>query len=285
MQMNKEKIGFIGLGNMGHPMAKNLEKAGVSLSVYNRTAARTAGFDHSTHVAEDLTDLLAHADIVFTMLTNDEAAKAVYEQVLMHDIAGKLFVDISTISQDCSIHIGQALKVKQASFLDAPVAGSTGPAREGTLLFMVGSDPQDVERARPYLECMGTNIKHQGENGKGLAAKISVNYFLSILYQGLAEMTLLADSLGLQRSEMLDIVNASASGSGATKVKTPLLIAEDFSPAFALDLMLKDADLAADLGAHFPAGAAVLQTLKGASAEGLGRQDVISVISYLKTQA
>ncbi|MFD2968589.1 NAD(P)-dependent oxidoreductase [Sphingobacterium bambusae] len=279
--MNKEKIGFIGLGNMGHPMAKNLENAGVSLSVYNRTAARTAGFGASTHVAENMTDLLTHADIVFTMLTNDEAAKAVYEQVLMHDIAGKLFVDVSTISQDCSIHIGQALKVKQASLLDAPVAGSTGPAREGTLLFMVGGDQQDVERARPYLEFMGKNIKYLGENGKGLAAKISVNYFLSILYQGLAEMTLFADSLGLPREEMLDIVNASASGSGATKVKTPLLIAEDFSPAFALDLMLKDAALAEDLGAHFPAGAAVLQTLKEASAKGHGHEDVISVIKYL----
>ncbi|KGE13373.1 NAD(P)-dependent oxidoreductase [Sphingobacterium deserti] len=280
--MNKEKIGFIGLGNMGHPMAKNLESAGFPLTIYNRTSARTAGFKPSTRVAENITDVLAHSDIVFTMLTDDAAAKAVYEQVLIHTVAGKLFVDMSTISQDCSIHIGQALQVKQASFLDAPVAGSTTPAKEGTLLFMVGGNAQDVDRARVCFEVMGKTIKHLGENGKGLAAKIALNYFLSILYQGLAEMTLFADTLGLSRTDMLDIVNSSASGSGATKVKTPLLIDNDFSPAFALDLMLKDASLAADLGADFPAGAAVIQTLKAASRAGHGEEDVIALLKYLK---
>ncbi|TDS07520.1 NAD(P)-dependent oxidoreductase [Sphingobacterium paludis] len=280
--MNKERVGFIGLGNMGHPMAKNLEAAGFPLTVYNRTSARTAGFDPSTRVADDITELLAHSDIVFTMLTDDRAAKDVYEQVLIHTVAGKLFVDMSTISQDCSIHIGQALQVKQASLLDAPVAGSTTPAKEGTLLFMLGGAEQDVDRARVYLEKMGKTIKHLGANGKGLAAKIALNYFLSILYQGLAEMTLFADTLGLSREDMLEIVNASASGSGATKVKTPLLINNDFSPAFALDLMLKDTALAAHLGADFPAGGAVMQTLQAASAAGHGQDDVIAVIQYLK---
>ncbi|GHE31084.1 NAD(P)-dependent oxidoreductase [Sphingobacterium griseoflavum] len=283
--MNNDRIGFIGLGNMGHPMAKSLEKAGCTLTVYNRTAARMDGFEASTRVVDNITELLLHSDIIFTMLTDDVAAKSVYEQILIHDIAGKLFVDCSTISQDCSIHIAQALTVKKSSLLDAPVAGSTEPARDGTLLFMVGGDQKDLDRVAPYLSIMGKDTKYLGKNGQGLAAKTAVNYFLSILYQGLAEMTLFADSLGLAREAMLDIVNASASGSGATKVKTPLLIAEDFSPAFALDLMLKDAELAADLGARYPAGTAVLNTLKDASANGHGKEDVIAVIEELKKKS
>lgn len=283
--MHNERIGFIGLGNMGHPMAKNLEKAGFPLTVYNRTAARTAGFAESTHIAEHIDALLSHSDVVFTMVTNDASAKAVYEQILLHDIAGKLFVDMSTIAQETSIHISKALGVKQASLLDAPVAGSTSPAKEGTLLFMVGGQGVDVERAEPYLQTMGKTIKHLGDNGQGLGAKIAVNYFLSIIYQGLAEMTLLADSLGIAREDMLDIVNGSASGSGATKVKTPLLLTGDFSPAFALDLMLKDVRLAQASGADFPLGNAAMATLEKASTAGHGANDVMDIINYLKDQA
>lgn len=280
--MQHEKIGFIGLGNMGHPMAKNLEKAGFSLTVYNRTAARTQGFEASTAIAENIATVLSTSDVVFTMLTNDEAAKQVYEQILSQDIAGKLFVDMSTISPEVAIHIGKALQVKQSSLLDAPVAGSTSPAKEGTLLFMVGGEAADVARAQPYLEKMGKMVKHLGVQGQGLAAKIAINYFLSILYQGLAEMTLLADSLGVAREDMLAIVNASASGSGATQVKTPLLLNNDFSPAFALDLMLKDVRLAKASGADFPLGNAAVATLESASQAGHGKNDIMDIITYLK---
>lgn len=282
--MQNEEIGFIGLGNMGHPMAKNLEKAGFPLTVYNRTSARTAGFAQTTHIAENVATLVSRSNIIFTMLTNDAAAKAVYEQILVQDIAGKLFIDMSTIAQDTSIHIAKALAVKQAALLDAPVAGSTAPATEGTLLFMLGGEESDVARAKPYLEKMGKTIKHLGPNGQGLAAKIAINYFLSIIYQGLAEMTLLSDSLGIAREDMLAIVNGSASGSGATKVKTPMLLQGDFAPAFALDLMLKDVRLAKALGADFPLGNAAVNTLEKASEAGHGANDVMDIITYLKEQ-
>lgn len=277
-----ERIGFIGLGNMGHPMAKNLEKAGFPLSVYNRTSEKAKDFEEKATVCTHIKDLIQNSDIIFTMLTNDSAVKAVYEEILPLDIQGKLFVDMSTISPEVSKETAAALKIKEASFIDAPVAGSTQPAQEGTLIIMAGGEDDDIQRAMPYLLKMGKSVKHLGENGKGIAGKLSINYFLSTIYQGLAETVLLAGKLGIERSDMLEIINESASGSGATKVKTPMLIADQYAPAFALDLMLKDILLAKNAGADFPLSEALIQTYQNAHDKGFGQDDVIGIINYLK---
>ncbi|MCE4064614.1 NAD(P)-dependent oxidoreductase [Chryseobacterium gleum] len=282
--MAMEKIGFIGLGNMGHPMAKNLEEAGFQLSVYNRSAEKTTDFEEKSSVCSQIKDLVQNSDIIFTMLTNDNAVKAVYEEILPLHIQGKLFVDMSTISPETSTETAAALKIKEASFIDAPVAGSTIPAKEGTLIIMAGGEEKDIKRAMPYLLKMGKSVKHLGENGKGIAGKLSVNYFLSAIYQGLAETVLLAGKLGIERSDMLEIINESASGSGATKVKTPLLIADEYAPAFALDLMLKDILLAKNAGADFPLSEPLIQTYQNAHDKGFGQDDVIGIINYLKTK-
>ena len=280
--MSTSTLGFIGLGNMGHPMAKNLEKAGYPLSVYNRTQVKAEDFKEKSTVCESISEVVKNAEIIFTMLTNDAAVKSVYEEILQNDLSGKLFVDMSTISRETSLQIANAVKSKGASLMDAPVAGSTKPAAEGTLIIMVGGKPSDLNRALPYLEKMGKLVKYLGENGKGLAAKISINYFLAMIYEGLAETVLLSDSLGIERKDMLEIINESASGSGATKVKTPLLLENNFSPAFALDLMLKDIRLAKDAGADFPTGKSILETYEKASEVGFGKDDVIGIINYLK---
>lgn len=279
--MNEEKIGFIGLGNMGHPMAKNLEKAGFQLSVFNRTAEKAEDFKERSIVRNTVSDVVKNSDVIFTMLTNDAAVKAVYEDVLTQNISGKLFIDMSTISPEATNDISSAVKIKEAGFLDAPVAGSTKPAAEGTLIIMAGGDEKDLQRAEPYLQKLGKQIKHLGENGKGIAAKLSVNYFLSTIYQGLAETILLSDKLGISRKDMLEIINESASGSGATKVKTPLLTDENYDPAFALDLMLKDILLAKDAGANFPLSKTLIQTYQSAHDDGFGKDDVIGIIQYL----
>ncbi|WP_223578541.1 NAD(P)-dependent oxidoreductase [Sphingobacterium sp. GVS05A] len=280
--MKTENVGFIGLGNMGNPMAKNLEKAGFPLAVYNRNIAKTRDFEAQSTVYSEVTDLIGASDVVFTMLTNDDAVEEVYSKILEQPISGKLFVDMSTIAQDVSINLANKLKAKGATFLDAPVAGSTKPAAEGTLIIMVGGEQTDLERARPYLEKMGKSIKHLGENGKGIAAKLAINYFLSIIYQGLAETILFSDQLGIERSEMLEIINDSASGSGATKVKTPLLVEGNYTAAFALDLMLKDIRLAQQAGATYPLLGTLLDTYQKAHENGLGQLDVIGIIESIK---
>lgn len=280
--MGTEKIGFIGLGNMGHPMAKNLEKAGFPLSVYNRTSGKAESFKDQSTVSKTVSELVKNSDIIFTMLTNDDAVKAVYEEVLSLNIEEKLFIDMSTISPEKSNEIAKAVKIKEAGFIDAPVAGSTKPAADGTLIIMAGAEEKDLQRALPYLEKLAKQIKHLGENGKGIAAKLSVNYFISTIYQGLAETILLSDKLGIERKDMLEIINESASGSGATKVKTPLLINENYEPAFALDLMLKDILLAKNAGADFPLSKTLIETYQSAHENGFGKDDVIGIINYLK---
>jgi len=280
--MSKERLGFIGLGNMGHPMAKNLEKAGFQLSVYNRTADKANDFLENSIVCKSVAGVVNNSDVVFTMLTNDEALRNVFEEILIEDISGKLFVDMSTVSPEASSEISGAVIIKEASFIDAPVAGSTKPAADGTLIIMAGGNDHDINRALPYLEKLGKEIRHLGENGKGIAAKLSVNYFISCLYQGLAETILFSDKLGIDRKDMLDIINESASGSGATKVKTPLLINENYAPAFALDLMLKDILLAKNAGAGFPLSETLIQTYQGAHDSGFGKDDVIGIIRFLQ---
>lgn len=283
--MSTEKIGFIGLGKMGFPMAKNLEKAGFPLSVYNRTIEKADDFKAKSIVFTTVTELVKNNDVIFTMLTNDDAVKAVYEEVLSLDISGKLFIDMSTISPDVSKKIADAVKIKEASFIDAPVAGSTKPAADGTLIIMAGGSEKDLQRAEIYFQKLGKEIKHLGENGKGLAAKISVNYFISTIYQGLAETILLSDKLGIERKDMLDIINESASGSGATQVKTPLLIEDNYEPAFALDLMLKDILLAKNAGADLPLSKTLIETYQSAHDTGFGKEDVIGIINYLKNRS
>lgn len=280
--MTVERLGFIGLGNMGHPMAKNLEKAGFPLYVYNRTAEKAADFKARSTVCETISGVITHADIIFTMLTNDDAVRSVYDEVFKEDIKGKLFVDLSTVSQTVSLEIHRTIRAFGSSFIDAPVAGSTKPAAEGALIIMTGGEDKAIQRALPYLSKMGRLVKHLGENGKGLAAKISINYFLAMIYEGLAETILLSGKLGLHRKDMLEIINESASGSGATKVKTPLLLDNDFKPAFALDLMLKDILLAKDAGADYPVGKSIVETYQKAQDAGFGKEDVIGVINYLK---
>ena len=281
--MATERIGFIGLGSMGLPMAKNLEKAGFALSVYNRTAAKAADFANSATVCSNIAELVNNSDIIFTMLTNDAAVTEIYDQILTADISGKLFVDMSTISPGLSVNTAKAVSAKAAAFIDAPVAGSTKPATDGTLIILAGGQQKDIERAMPCFEKMGRQVKHLGENGKGLAAKLAVNYLLAISFQGLAETVLFAEKLGLQRSDFLDIINESAAGSGITKLKTPSLINENYPPAFALDLMLKDILLAQNAGASYPLGDAAIEAYKAAQQQGFGKDDVMAIINYLKS--
>lgn len=280
-----DKIGFIGLGNMGGPMAKNLEKAGVDLFVFNRSVEKTIGFTEGSTVCSSIADLVEQTDIIFTMLTNDDAVHAVYETILTGNVKDKLFVDMSTISEQASKAIAETLKSKGGAFVDAPVAGSTQPAKEGTLIFMVGSSNKDKERVLPYLSLMGKEIKYLGDNGAGIAAKLCINYYLSILYQGMAETVLFAEKLGISRENMMAIINESASGSGATKVKTKSIIENSFPPAFALDLMLKDVNLAIAAGADMPMSKVLEKTYQDAHDAGYGEKDVMGVLDYLKTRS
>nr|WP_315400530.1 NAD(P)-dependent oxidoreductase [uncultured Sphingobacterium sp.] len=281
--MHHKNIGWIGLGNMGFPMAKNLENAGFPLSVFNRTPSKSEPFTDLSEVYISAVELVKNCDIIFTMVSNDAAIIDLYEDIFhLEDISGKIFIDMSTISKDLTLTIAQKIQEKQARFMDAPVAGSTVPAKEGTLIIMAGGDEKDLQEVLPYLNKLGKAVKHVGPVGSGISAKLAINYFLSIIYQGLAETVLFAEKSGIKTEDMLEIINESACGSGATKVKTPLLLQQDYPPAFALDFMLKDLNLAKKEGVNTPMNTVLLETYQKAHDAGLGKQDVISIINYLK---
>lgn len=277
-----ENIGFIGLGNMGHPMAKNLEKAAVPLTVFNRTSAKVEDFAEQSQVASTIPDLVAQSDIIFTMLTNDLAVNQVYETLLNCPVEGKLLIDMSTVSPQVTSALAVAADRHGASFLDAPVAGSTTPAKDASLIFMVGGSKEDFHRAEPYLQLMGRELKHLGPSGAGISAKICINYYLSILYQGMAETVLFAERMGISRQDMMSIINESASGSGASKVKTELIVRDEYPPAFSVNLMLKDVGIAHASGVDFPLSDALLRTYQGAADAGRGEQDVMAIIPFLQ---
>jgi len=281
--MHHKNIGWIGLGNMGFPMAKNLENAGFPLSVFNRTPSKSEPFTDLSEVYISAVELVKNCDIIFTMVSNDAAIIDLYEDIFhLEDISGKIFIDMSTISKDLTLTIAQKIQEKQARFMDAPVAGSTVPAKEGTLIIMAGGEEKDLQEVLPFLNKLGKAVKHVGPVGSGISAKLAINYFLSIIYQGLAETVLFAEKSGIKTEDMLEIINESACGSGATKVKTPLLLQQDYPPAFALDFMLKDLNLAKKEGVNTPMNTVLLETYQKAHDAGLGKQDVISIINYLK---
>jgi len=283
----KINIGWIGLGNMGTPMVKNLVKAGFEVTVYNRSSDKTEALSKEIKisVAYSPAELVATSDVIITMLADDAAVKAVYEAengIFSATADKKLtMADMSTVSPETTIYLAGLCTEKGISYLDAPVAGSVKPAEEAQLVIMVGGDESVYLYVKPVFDALGKASIYLGENGKANVAKLSVNLMLGITTQALAEAVVFARKNGLSADLLLPIINASAVGGGMTKMKTENIINDNFKPAFALDLLKKDLRLATENGMDTPAGKSVYQTLQAASDKGYGEEDMIAVLKYL----
>ncbi|WEK18472.1 MAG: NAD(P)-dependent oxidoreductase [Candidatus Pedobacter colombiensis] len=284
--MNKLKIGWAGLGNMGTPMALNILKAGYELMVFNRSKAKeeeliAAGAES----AKSLQELASHCDVVFTMLADDLAVKSVYNEadgLLSGSKPGTLLIDMSTVAPETSRYLSALCKNKQVSFLEAPVSGSVQPARDGKLIILVGGDTQDFERAKPILDVLGKLTLYLGTAGAGSSAKLAINYLLGVNIQALAETVLFAEQNGISKENMLTIINEGACGNGIIKLKTPSVLTDSFPPAFALKYIVKDLRLAKGAGLNSPLSVPLLNTFEAAAAGGLGEEDLMAVIKYLR---
>ena len=265
------QIAFIGLGNMGAPMALNLQNAGHTVTGFD-TVAAPDGISCATSAAE-----AAHgADVVITMLPNGMIARAVADDVLAVLPQGALVIDCSTIEVDAARAIAEAAAAKGIGFLDAPVSGGVGGAAAGTLTFMVGGDRADFTRAAPLFEIMGQKAVHCGSAGNGQAAKICNNMILGITMIGTCEAFALADKLGLERQAMFDVVSTSSGASWSINAYCPAPgvgpqspADNGYKPGFAAELMLKDLRLSQDA-----ATAADAATPLGALAEAIYTQFV-----------
>ncbi len=249
------KIGFIGLGNMGGPMAANLAKAGhevfaTDLSIGAIERAVEAGCRRADSVADAVKD----ADVVVTMLPAGAHVRSVYLDkygVITHAKTGALFIDSSTIDVDSARAVIGAAAEKHFAMVDAPVSGGVAAATAGALTFMVGGEKDAFERARPVLENMGKNIFHAGDAGNGQVAKICNNMLLGISMIATCEAFNLAEKLGLDAQTFFDI---SSTASGQSWSMTSYCPApgpvpnapsnRDYQPGFAAAMMLKDMRLA-----------------------------------------
>ncbi len=290
-------IGFIGLGNMGGPMAANLVKAGHAVQGFDLSAdslARLAAAGGSP--ARTIAEAVAGAEVVVSMLPEGRHVEATYggpSGAVALAAPGTLFIDSSTIHVETARAMGRLASEKGFAFVDAPVAGGVGGAAAGTLTFMVGGDAAAFERARPVLEKMGKTIVHAGDVGAGQAAKICNNMVLGISMIGVCEAFALAAKLGLDAQKLYDI-SSTASGqcwslTSYCPVPGPVPTSpanRDYVPGFSAAMMLKDLKLAQDVassaGQATPMGAEAAQLYKLFVDQGNAGVDFSGIIRFLE---
>jgi 3-hydroxyisobutyrate dehydrogenase len=237
------KIGFIGLGNMGAPMAANLVKAGHDVTGFDVAAPCPEGVAPAASAAE----AARGADVVVTMLPNGAILRAVADEILPAMSPGAGFVDCSTIDVETARAVAALAEAAGLLPVDAPVSGGVGGAAAGTLTFMAGGSPAAFARAKPLFDVMGARAVHCGPSGNGQAAKICNNMILGVTMIATCEAFALADKLGLDRQAMFDVVSTSSGQSWSMNAYCPAPGIGPKSPAdtgyrpgFAADLMLKD---------------------------------------------
>ena len=282
------KIGWIGLGNMGIPMAMNLLKAGYELNFYNRTSQKGTELENLGGVrTNSLKELVENSDIIISMVSDDNAVKSIYmeNKVIEHGSAlGKTFIDMSTVSPETSKLLSSLADKHGANFLDAPVSGSVQPAKEGNLIVLVGGKKETYEQVKDIFEPMSKLSLYLGQAGSGSNAKLAINLLLGITVQGIAESVLFAEQQGIKVEDMLTIINESAVGTAISKMKTPSIIENEFPAAFALKHMAKDLRLANESGELEKMGHSAFQTYQKALENGFGDLDVMAIIKELSVE-
>lgn len=283
--MTTPQLSFIGLGHMGTPMALNLLKAGYSLGVYNRSAEKLKPLTNAGAKAfASLDELRNNSNVIFTMLSDDEAVASAYAQLQQGDVTEKLFINMSTISSELSKQLATEIETKGGYYLEAPVSGSVKPATDGTLIILAAGREADYEFATTYFEKLGKFSLYLGEVGLGAKAKLAINYYMSVLVEGLAETVLFAGKNGIDKETMLFIVNESACGSGMSKMKTPSIVQDSYPAAFPLKHMDKDIRLAKNEGLDTPTSEAMLSAFQEAMQQGLADEDLMAVIKTLRSK-
>lgn len=292
-------IGFLGLGNMGAPMALNLLKAGHHLSVFDLSSASVARLvDAGADAAASVADLArAPVELIITMLPASAHVKAVYlgdDGLLAQVPAGVLLIDSSTIDPSTAREVASAAAAHGNPMLDAPVSGGTGGAAAGTLTFMVGGAEGDFDSARSVLGCMGKNIVHCGGSGNGQVAKVANNLLLGISMIGVAEAMNLGVALGMDASVLAGVINTSTGRCWSSDTYNPFPGVLENAPAsrgysggFGSDLMLKDLGLATEAARQakqaVPLGAAAQQLYQMFSQQGHGGLDFSAIINLYRT--
>jgi 3-hydroxyisobutyrate dehydrogenase len=287
-------IAFIGLGNMGGPMAANLVKAGDKVTGFDLVeASRSQAKAGGAAIADSAAAAMKGADVVITMLPAGKHVVSVWTEILPAVAKGALMIDCSTIDVE-SAKQAHAMAAKQGvASVDAPVSGGTGGAKGATLTFMCGGDDKAIAAARPVLEKMGKKIVHCGGAGAGQAAKICNNMMLAISMIGVSEAFSLAEKLGLSHQALFDVASTSSGQCWALTSYCPVPgpvptspANNDYKPGFAAALMVKDLTLAQDAakasGTATPLGKHAQEIYRAFDAAGNGGVDFSGIIQHVR---
>ena len=284
-------LGFLGLGIMGYPMARNLLRAGHSVAVWSNTAAKARRLAEAEKAEFCATpkQVAEAAEIIFLCVGDTAMSERVTlgpDGILDGVRAGSIVADCSTVAPSYARRAAAALAEKGAHFLDTPVTGSKPGAEGGTLTIMVGGDAAIYEKLKPYLEPMGKQVYYCGGIGLGLHAKLTQNLILSNLLQAFNEGLVLATRAGVDPELMIEILNNSAARSGMISFKAPYVLRRDFSTNFSTRWMHKDIGLmletGAELGVPLPLTGLTRQLVQVAISEGYADEDMCSTIKVLE---
>ena len=283
------KIGFIGLGNMGAPMAKNLSEAGYSISGFDIAQISIPGIRQ----VDNLQNACKNMEVVITMLPNGTILKEVYKEIVPVGLKNSIFIDCSTVDVESALEAAQLAKANDIQPIDAPVSGGVVGAEAGTLTFMAGGEETAFKAVEPLLKTMGQKAVLCGKNGSGQSAKICNNMILGISMIGVCEAFALADELNLDRQKMFDVVSTSSGQCWSlnTYCPAPGIGPESpsdnqFRPGFSANLMLKDLTLAQKAAGSkkvsTPLGSSAQQLYSEFVANGGAETDFSGIINFIK---
>src|ERR1700676_1272740 len=288
------KLGFLGLGLMGYPMARNLAKAGHEVAVWSHTMskAKQLAQEEKATACDSPRQVGEKSECIFVCVGDTAMAEEVLvgaNGVIAGAKPGTVVADCSTIAPSASRAIGQKFAAKGIQYLDAPCTGSTPRAPGGTVTFMVGGDEKVFQKVKPFFDIMGKMFYFCGGPGMGLQAKLTQNLILANILEAFNEGFTLSTKAGVDPTLMLEIINNSAAKSGVIAYKAPFVFKRDFTTNFSTKWMHKDVGLALgtaqDLGLPLPVTGVTEQMFRAAIAEGYGECDMCSTIQLTERWA
>ena len=289
----KPHVGFIGLGLIGLPMARHVLDAGFPLTVFNRTRSKAESLEkQGARVAGSPGEAAAEADVLVTVVSDPPALEEVMlgEKGAAEGLrAGSTWVDCSTVSPALERKLTATLEKRGVETLDAPITGGTWGAEKGELVFMVGGKAAVLEKMRPVFQAMGKQIFLMGDHGSGQATKLGLNLIMAATLGVFCEAISLVARVGIDREQMLQLIQSSMARAGIIDIKAPLIFKGDFSPSFPLRLMHKDLGLALELGNQLhvpmPIAAATREVFNATRALGHADADYSVIAKFFEQPA
>ena len=289
--MSDRRIGFVGLGIMGGPMARNVMDAGYDLVLFNRTRTKAEELakNNPADVADSISGLARQSDAIITMLPGPPEVEAVYagEGGLLDSMRqGTLLVDMSTSSPILARGLAQEAARRGIGMLDAPVSGGDVAAEQGTLSIMAGGEETDFARARPLFEAMGETIVHVGESGAGQVTKAANQIVVALVLEAISEALVLGSRAGVDPEQLIGVLSGGLASNRAMEVKRDKLLGRDFEPGGKVEYHHKDLGIALEAGRAYdvalPVTALVDQMFGALEAKGRGAWDHSALITLLE---